>query len=446
MMFISIVLLSLFIKSYSYSEPHQLYYELSTHQFYLVRNNEYCAIAGDDHNSTVKYLGFNPEKTSYIDSIKKTTWNPNKKLRCPVSLTEYDEDYCSNYHLFCIDKFAILNDNLPIVKSVKPFGIYFNPSIIPFQGKLLMIRRTNKPFLEIMDTRLTNIKRFDGNYDADHPMSIYETDIRIFLKPNGNILLFISRYHHSWCCITEATRELVYNPSTDRYKLTDLTRLVYNEFPTINEKEKNWSPFIYKNEVYLVQKILPLFRVLKLQNSPIYNTTVYHDEIVPTMLLPVYSDSSCNKMKYTSGQSWDYGDIRGGTQAILIPGYGYLSFFHSNKVFCNEGNYSYKSYYMGAYIFSDTVPFKLLKISSQPIMSKDLTYDIKNGVQHGGIVFIIVFPMSYWLEDNTGKIIEGDVTIKPSTVVLSVGYNDETAKIVKLDFDVLIESLTDVNC
>eukprot|EP01035_Chromulina_nebulosa_P021876 gene21876-28319_t len=145
------------------------------------------------------------------------------------------------------------------------------------------------------------------------------------------------------------------------------------------------------------------------------------------------SFSNCRHMSYCSGSSWKYGEIRGGTPARYIPGYGYLGFFHSAYYMCHY------IYVIGAYIFSSTLPFRLLKMSHYPIVHNELIYDFANW-NHG---MSVVFPMSYYMEDRDGNIVNDQV---PHTIVISAGYNDTDGIIIRIDFNKLVDSLIDVSC
>jgi len=191
---------------------------------------------------------------------------------------------------------------------------------------------------------------------------------------------------------------------------------------------------------------------------------------------------------------WPFGMLRGGTNAIRLKSSKYLAFFHSairrehlypftdvhlyrskgrdkfyegtpnrhsrhhhhhssNSNNNNNNNYNSssggsssggssssssesssnstlgnsRSYFFGAYIFSDQPPFKLLYISPMPIMTKQL-YTGRKARKYN--IEVVVFPTSLFLEGNT--------------VVLSGGFNDEEAIIMRMDLTELIDSLIPV--
>jgi predicted GH43/DUF377 family glycosyl hydrolase len=62
--------------------------------------------------------------------------------------------------------------------------------------------------------------------------------------------------------------------------------------------------------------------------------------------------------------SWDYGTIRGGTPPVLV-GDEYLTFFHSRL----PDDYFRARYYMGAYTFESEPPFKITRITTEPLLA-----------------------------------------------------------------------------
>jgi len=66
---------------------------------------------------------------------------------------------------------------------------------------------------------------------------------------------------------------------------------------------------------------------------------------------------------------WEYGEIRGGTNAVFLEGRGeYLGMFHSMGNLAME---SKSTYFFGAFTFSADPPFRLLRLSHMPILDKD---------------------------------------------------------------------------
>lgn len=132
--------------------------------------------------------------------------------------------------------------------------------------------------------------------------------------------------------------------------------------------EKNWMPFDYYGTLLLVYSISP---------NRIY--------------LPYIGLGSCDLVSEThAALSWDYGELRGGTPAILVDG-EYLSFFHSYRMMSSQqsnGHHTFH-YFFGAYTFSPKVPFGITRVSQTPIAGRGL-YSYRGGkkvVYPGGFVY-----------------------------------------------------------
>ena len=93
-----------------------------------------------------------------------------------------------------------------------------------------------------------------------------------------------------------------------------------------------------------------------------------------------YSIASTVSIQSPLDLAWEHGEIRGGTNAVLLKGRNeYLGFFHSMNNFDME---SKKSYFFGAFTFSAEPPFRLRTLSHEPILDKisprnNLLYDGK---------------------------------------------------------------------
>mmetsp|Transcript_13002 Transcript_13002/g.11783 ORF Transcript_13002/g.11783 Transcript_13002/m.11783 type:complete len:101 (+) Transcript_13002:50-352(+) len=99
---------------------------------------------------------------------------------------------------------------------------------------------------------------------------------------------------------------------------------------------------------------------------------------------------------------------------------------------------------MGAYVFSHSIPFHMLKMSHQPIIN-DLLFTPHSQTTNK-YHWNVLFPMSFYLEDHQGNIIKDLNDIIPSTVVISAGVDDTYGVIIRLDYQTLLDSLTDVVC
>lgn len=125
--------------------------------------------------------------------------------------------------------------------------------------------------------------------------------------------------------------------------------LLHFEKETEMRWEKNWTPFEYRGEMFLIYSILPhqIFR-------------------------PLFGLQACETLFSTEGDiQWEWGTPRGGTPALKV-GEEYLSFFHSSKVMptIHSNGKSISHYVMGAYTFSSSPPFQVTKMTAEPLIAK----------------------------------------------------------------------------
>jgi hypothetical protein len=125
--------------------------------------------------------------------------------------------------------------------------------------------------------------------------------------------------------------------------------------------------------------------------------------------------------------SWPYGELRGGTNAILI-GNKYLALFHSRGRV--KGSFRY-TYFMGAYTFSPHPPFTLLQISRYPIVHHKLyegpTFSTWRRKAPNNY---IVFPMNIY-EDN-------------DSLMVSIGTQDRRGWLCRLNYTAILLNMEDL--
>lgn len=168
--------------------------------------------------------------------------------------------------------------------------------------------------------------------------------------------------------------------------------------------EKNWVPFIYQGEVYLVYSITPHI-VMKLD----------------------LSDYSFSKY-YVSNKGFKFpgGSVSCGTPPKKTP-YGFLTFFHSVEypfqylslsANVQERQKSHTRHYsMGAYFFSTTPPFEISHVIGSSLSYDGCMQSVNKRVTREDRV---MFPAGMVIDN--GK-----------TALVSVGENDTLTKIVAFD-------------
>lgn len=169
-------------------------------------------------------------------------------------------------------------------------------------------------------------------------------------------------------------------------------------------REKNWVPFDYQGNLLLSYSLMP-HKVLR--------------PLIGSDKCETYASSSQNI-------PWEYGELRGGTPAIL-DGDHYISFFHSSidllSVYSNKRSIAH--YFMGAYIFSSKPPFEIQKVSPKPI--------IGHGFYKGD------YYSPYW--KSVRCVFPCGILVEEPYIYVSYGRQDHEMWIVKIDKQALLNSL-----
>ena len=86
----------------------------------------------------------------------------------------------------------------------------------------------------------------------------------------------------------------------------------------------------------------------------------------------VVIDLDSNIVHSSKGLSWQYGDFHGGTQVITVNNQ-YMMILHSSlevpHVMMKQENLSARQYFVGAYTFEKTPPYRILQFTPEPIFS-----------------------------------------------------------------------------
>ncbi len=237
----------------------------------------------------------------------------------------------------------------------------FNPSIIRFQGSLLLTFRTYNPA-----TRATN------------QIGLIWLDEEF--NPKGNPQFLDIRTMDPYCyskrqdprLISIANRLfVVYNNVLQTGHEREIRRMLFAEvqFDGTNfyavksdcfiwfegekwdRSEKNWVPFEYNGEFLLSYSLLP-HRIFR----------------------PLFGQSECQTVASSFGKiKWDWGVLRGGTPALIGDDGEYLAFFHCSKSMAtlHSKGLNIPHYFMGAYTFSPYPPFEITRMSPRPIIGKN---------------------------------------------------------------------------
>lgn len=129
---------------------------------------------------------------------------------------------------------------------------------------------------------------------------------------------------------------------------------------------KNWNYFWHNGHPHMLyqaspHQIVPMTHDFKCLGVHDWTKATCHSEtgcgpMQPGML-------KCWETKWDSS-IWKYGVIRGGTPPVLIDG-EYITFFHSSTPWTTDK----RQYHMGAYRFESKPPFKITKITKEPLLT-----------------------------------------------------------------------------
>lgn len=288
----------------------------------------------------------------------------------------------------------------------------FNPSIIRWNDRLLMCFRTYHP-----ETRSTNEIAFvylDKNFETvgvprflrfrtKDPSCLFKRQDPRLVQVNNRLFIVYNNAVQG-----ELRRMLVAElyVKGDCFFADQAECLYYFEGESRARSEKNWVPFDYNGDLYLGYSIVP-----------------------HKILQPIFGMSKCRTVASSlPAIKWDWGVLRGGSPALL-EGEEYLAFFHSSKSMATKhsSGRNIPHYFMGAYTFSSKPPFKITRVSPEPIVGKHFY----NGPAYKTWKPLrVVFPGGYVADEKY--------------IWVVYGRQDHEVWVAKLDKKGLLESLVPV--
>lgn len=287
---------------------------------------------------------------------------------------------------------------------------FWNPSIVRWNGKLLLVCR--KQHLDFILEPSICFVWLDEDFN---PISKLQT-LRIpntLFKPFDPRLIVVDNRLFMIVAIQKCKTPKTINQRICRMFLTEIHTngetltadpaecLEFFEGVQKNRHEKNWVPFEYQKNLLLGYSLTP-HRILQ----------------------PIGQDT-CKTVASTLGNvHWPWGELRGGTPALL-DGDHYLAIFHSSIFIPDpQSKRGIQHYFMGAYTFSSQPPFEIKSISPEPIIGPNFytgPFHLKR----------VVFP--------TGLLVDDDF------VWVFYGKNDTEIWVAKLDKQALLHTLIPVN-
>ncbi len=278
--------------------------------------------------------------------------------------------------------------------KLKEYKHAFNPSIIEFNGRLLLSFRVipNKkdPF-----TSWLGLVWIDKEFNPISP--IQKLDLRDAgseVPPRMEDGRLITLNDELYITYSDCQDETISRggfrmyiaklaQEGDTFKVAYKERLSFFNGSSQLRREKNWAPFVYGDDILLSYSFSP------------------HKVFAPT-----FGTNTCKTAAVTyNSLPWKWGEVRGGSPALKQDDH-YLGFFHSciqlqtvhNKKRCRH-------YFMGAYVLEQQPPFKVTHISNEPIIGKNF-YNGPSYKPYWGSIQA-VFPGGYIQDEHSIWLVYG---------------------------------------
>lgn len=346
---------------------------------------------------------------------------------------------------------AILKINIlqeiSILNSTTYLGMdIYNPAITKYKDTYIIVHRGKRwkdqqhNYFRLLDESFTfekDIHRYglqtaQGNGLFYYGGSVLNNaeDIRMMFIGNDDTLLIYSLYATMFAKFPQVTiSTLRYDVVTGRMVIVDNFRLieVSDHEAHRHHTQKNWVTFMYNDNIYFIKSFHPFL----VYNEVYRNITIGSNEYNEYSIGNVYIDTVTTKHCSTIYEFWKWGEIRGGTTALLIRGL-YITFFHS-RVKVEYSNF--ETYFMGVLAFSNQLPFELQYISEVPIVFEGCYV---NEWCNCGRFDYVIFPMGFIheIEEGTNR----------EVLHISFGRNDQQGFIGKIYVDDLMDSLIPLDC
>eukprot|EP01038_Epipyxis_sp_PR26KG_P011749 gene11749-15721_t len=188
-----------------------------------------------------------------------------------------------------------------------------------------------------------------------------------------------------------------------------------NDPSEFHSKQKNWVPFNYKNSVYYLVRINPMHVVNILDHTQVNDL---NSDVISTLSI---------SKTLARDIPWKFGELRGGSNAVLVNNTYYLAFFHSIHTL---PLFNTKTYYIGAYTFSAEPPFSMLSISPFPVYDPFI---------YSGKWINVRNTVANYVPYPTGIILKDDI------LTLSFGKNDESGFVGRIKLGKLLKNMVPVN-
>lgn len=239
-------------------------------------------------------------------------------------------------------------------ETLVPSPRAYNPSIIEFDGKIIMAYRAHRldqgGRCAIVLCELDKNWRASNNQWLDLPLTSgldHHEDPRLFLWRKKLCLAYVEtqfRQGHPYTCVIKYA--VLRRQSLGRkiaWIVAETFRPIYGNNDG-SHREKNWTPFVLNDRVHFIYSAQPIHEIIEVDGARV--VTVH---------------------KIAIGPKWPWGPIHGGSSPIAMPNGDWLTVFHSSVN--NVEPPFWRTYYSGAYTFKPFPPFEITGISHSPILT-----------------------------------------------------------------------------
>jgi predicted GH43/DUF377 family glycosyl hydrolase len=298
--------------------------------------------------------------------------------------------------------------------KIPGYKFAYNPSITRFEGSLLLSFRDTPNAKSRFESQI-GVVWLDDNFTPITPPQILDVrkgspipsraedarlinvGDRLYMVYDDNRDAIITKGGYRVCMT-----ELHYNGESFCLQNTECLKTFEGE--SSQKREKSWVPFNFQGQLLLAYSLDPHL-----------------------IFKPILGTESCETFAMSkTTPSWNWGELRGGTPALIVED-KYLAFFHSSKVMASvqSNGEPMLHYFIGAYTFMSEPPFSISQISPVPIIAKGF-YSGKS-YEYYWKPIRAVFPCGYIHDENY--------------IWIAYGRHDHEIWIVKLDKKKLLNSL-----
>lgn len=229
---------------------------------------------------------------------------------------------------------------LPLNKDIS----HFNPGLVrDGSGQLWLLSRKSvrnkagKLDSNLLASKLTEDMRIISSIDVRIPKTRFEQ------QEDPRVIWANNRFYVTFCGWNRKPKlmpkQVVAIFDAQWKSLGTFQPQFGNNFTGSPGCEKNWAMFGHEGKFHFIY------------------------QFKPHLILRVEGEVGLTEFASDPKPSWGYGEIRGGTPPVRV-GSEYLTFFHSSIPWRN----GQRRYYMGAYTFSAEAPFRVLRMTNEPLL------------------------------------------------------------------------------